>query len=595
MVGTSSSASNEVPGSPSPAATPPPTALELSEARYRALVEATAQILWITDPRGTVDDMPGWRAYTGQTVEEVRRDAGMSAVHPDDRARVVALWQQALANRSLYEAQYRLRRADGVYEYFSSSGVPVRDADGRIREWVGTCTNIQVQKEIEQERARYFEAQQRAHGEAAVAQDRLAFLAEASALLASSLDYQTTLKNLATLVVPYLADWCTVDLLDEAGGISRVAVFHADPEKLAMAEEYSRRFPTDPNAPRGVAHVLRSGRSEVLPEIPDAVLDLAVPNPELRELVRRLGVRSSICVPLVARGRTLGALTLVAEVARRYGDAELTVAEELARRAAVAVDNAWLFGDLQRAVQAREDFLSIASHELKTPLTSLQLQVQMLLRAAHKGTLTAQNTGRAVRMLETAERQVKQLVRLINDLLDVSRLQAGKMDVTVAQLDLVALVREVATRFAPQLAMAGCGLVFDAPEPVPGWWDAARLDQVVTNLLSNAVKYGRGRPITISVIGGAEAARLTVRDEGIGISPDAQQRIFGRFERAVSTHEYGGLGLGLYIASQIVEASGGTIGVSSAPGAGAAFTVTLPYQPAPPTGVASAVAEEPQS
>jgi signal transduction histidine kinase len=294
-------------------------------------------------------------------------------------------------------------------------------------------------------------------------------------------------------------------------------------------------------------------------------------------MLRGLGLRSVMLVPLVARERTLGAITLmIAGSARRYGPADLALAGDLARRAALAVDNARLFSDLQDAVRAREDFLSIASHELKTPLTSLQLQVQMLQRAAQRDTLARLPAERVVTMLGTAERQTKHLVKLINTLLDISRISGGHLDLHREEIDLAEVVREVVAQLGPELAVAGCRLTVSAPAPVPGLWDRARLEQVVTNLLSNAVKSGRGQPIEVAVMGADDRARLVVRDQGIGIAPEHLSRIFERFERAVSAHNYGGLGLGLYIVRQIVEAHGGAIHVTSTPGEGSTFVVDLP-------------------
>lgn len=230
----------------------------------------------------------------------------------------------------------------------------------------------------------------------------------------------------------------------------------------------------------------------------------------------------------------------------------------------------------EEQVRARDQFLSIASHELRTPLNPLQLQIQLLLRLARAGTLASQPPDRLVAMLETAERSVKQFARLVTQLLDLSRLVAGGLDLRLEEVDLAAVAREAAARYGPELAQAGCELRLAADRPAVGRWDRLRLEQVLTNLLSNAVKYGAGKPVEVAVAAGEGKAVLTVRDQGIGIAAADQARIFDRFERAVSGYEYGGLGLGLYIVRQIVEALGGDVRVDSAPGAGATFTVELP-------------------
>jgi two-component system sensor histidine kinase/response regulator len=229
--------------------------------------------------------------------------------------------------------------------------------------------------------------------------------------------------------------------------------------------------------------------------------------------------------------------------------------------------------ELREAVKARDEFLSIASHELKTPLTSLQAHVQMALRALRKQNQPGQ--APLTKRLEAAEQASKRLVHLIDGLLDVSRISVGRLELEPEEVDLAEVAREVAARFRPELAEAGCSLEINLESAV-GRWDRLRVEQVVTNLLSNAIKYGRGQPIELQVQANDGAARLVVRDRGIGIAPEQAKRIFERFERAVSPRNYGGLGLGLYIAHQIVEAHNGTIRVESRPGEGSTFTVELP-------------------
>ncbi|MCY1014559.1 PAS domain S-box protein [Pyxidicoccus sp. MSG2] len=238
-----------------------------------------------------------------------------------------------------------------------------------------------------------------------------------------------------------------------------------------------------------------------------------------------------------------------------------------------------LLEELRLAVSARDEFLGIASHELKTPLTPLALKLEALARAA--GAEPESPLARRVAPhVEVMRRQVKRLASLVNDLLDVSSIRAGRLALTLKpqECDLAALVRDVASRFDTEAKRAGCEVHLHAPAPVQGTWDGSRLEQVVTNLLANAVKYGPGHPVTLSVEAVGGRARLTVRDVGIGIAPENLQRIWGKFERAVSERHYGGLGLGLYISRQIVEALGGTVRAESALGQGATFIVELPLE-----------------
>jgi PAS domain S-box-containing protein len=295
--------------------------------------------------------------------------------------------------------------------------------------------------------------------------------------------------------------------------------------------------------------------------------------------VRQDGSRFWANVILTALRGTSGRLRGFAKVTRDLTEprrAEVqarALAREQAARAAA-----------EENVRARDQFLAIASHELRTPLNPLLLQVQMLLRLARDGTLAEQPADRLVRMLENCERSVRQFGRLVRELLDVSRMVAGRLDLRPEEVDLAALAREVVVRFGPELAQAGCPVVVQADRPVVGRWDRLRLEQVLSNLLANALKFGPGRPVAVTVTAAEGHARLTVRDEGIGIAAADQARIFERFERAAPGYEYGDLGMGLYIVRQIMQALGGTVRVDSAPGAGAAFTVELPQAgPPPPT------------
>lgn len=231
---------------------------------------------------------------------------------------------------------------------------------------------------------------------------------------------------------------------------------------------------------------------------------------------------------------------------------------------------------LREAIRARDEFLSIASHELKTPLTSLKLQTQMRQRSLGKGDFDAFQLEKMGKSLETDSRQIERLTRLIDDMLDISRINTGKLTILRERFDLCELVKDVIERFAGQFEASGCEVDFDRKESVFGNWDRFRIEQAVTNLLTNAVRYGAGKPIHVQVEGGDGCVRVIVRDEGIGIAKEHQKRIFRRFERAVPAAEFSGLGLGLYIVKEILKMHGGTIRVRSEPGHGAEFTIELP-------------------
>jgi PAS domain S-box-containing protein len=411
---------------------------------------------------------------------------------------------------------------------------------------------------------------ERKHHEAA---QRL--LDQATVALASSLDVSETLQKAAGSAVPELADWCLVDLVSQTGELGQAAYAHDDPEKEELAQRLGRELL--PEFQHGSYHVFMTGKPELHPELGDLEWAGQLLGTGCSGLLRELGVASYLCVAIQFRGRTQGVLNLLrADPAQRYAENDLAVAQELATRIGLAIDNAQLFRDAQEAIRARDEFLQIASHELKTPLTPLQLQLDTLTRALQKSGL---QNERVFSKLETAARQTARLGRLVESLLDVSRITAGRFNLEMEQFDLSELVLDVAERFQGEAKRAGSELKASADHPIVGKWDPLKLEQIVSNLVSNAIKYGSGKPIEIDVRASDGAVRIAVTDRGIGIEKEPLGRIFGRFERGVSLRHYGGLGLGLFIARQFAEAHGGTIVAQSQPGAGSTFTLVLPLLP----------------
>ncbi len=437
------------------------------------------------------------------------------------------------------EVRFAPRRGADVWVRMTMS--LLRDASGTPKRLVVTADDVT-------ERRRAAESQR--------------FLSEASELLIGSRDHAAALAGVARLAVPRVCDLCIVELAGEAGPL---AVADVDEERGAAIEQERRE------ASR--VEIVRDARLH-------ADLSHADGTPAPSGL-RERGLTSAIVVPLIARGRALGAMTFAVGVRRPYSAADLELAEDLAHRAALAIDNARLFAQAQDAIRVRDEFLSIASHELRTPLTPLQLQLQRLLGVRQAGLIETLPPDRVRAILARCERQVTRLASLIDDLLDVSRITSGRLKLDVEYpVDLTELVREITSRFQEEAHRASCAIVVRAPEePVEGAWDRLRLEQVMTNLVSNALKYGAGTPIEVIVEDAGDAATLIVRDEGIGIAQEKIAKIFDRFERGVSARAYGGLGLGLYIARQIVDAHKGSIHVVSEPGHGAAFTVELPKRP----------------
>src|SRR5215212_12202565 len=327
------------------------------------------------------------------------------------------------------------------------------------------------------------------------------FLAEASRLLVASLDYNTTLGNLAQLAVPILADYCIVDIVSNDGSVERLAVAHHDPAKQALLYDIQRRYPMPEDAQNGYRKVIRTGESELIRDVGDDVLTAIARDPEHLKLLRAIGLRSMICVPLMARGRVLGALTLsTSESGHMYGLSELALAEDLGYRAAVAIDNARLYHAAQNAVHVRDQFLSIASHELKTPLTALLGNAQLLQRRAiREGSFSTRDQ----RALHVIADQATRLNKMIAALLDISRIEMGQLSIERVPMDLSDLVRRVIAEIQPTLERHT--IDYNAPN-APLWieGDELRLEQVLHNLIGNAVKY--------SPAGGAVTVRTEQRE-----------------------------------------------------------------------------------
>lgn len=441
------------------------------------------------------------------------------------------------------------------------------------REDVGLVEELADRAALAIDNARLLEAEQRAREDAHRHAERLRLLADASQLFAeSSLDVPSVLDAVVGAVGHYLGDGCAVHLLAADGRhLELASMFQPGLARRLSAAEL--READRVLLGEGLhGRVAESGQPVFLPVVDEERLKAQLP-PAHRAYVERHGLVSAAVVPLRASGRVIGTLG----VARFRGSAHLTeedaaLIQELADRAALALENAQLYDDIRASVRVRDDFLSIAGHELRTPLAALQLYLHSLLRALERSEPTATRDK-----LERMQKNADRLGRLISELLDVSRVVGGRLSLELDDVDLGRIARDVADLYESDLERTGCSLSLSLPEhPVVGRWDRGRLEQVVLNLLVNAGKYGRGQPIDIGVRAQEGRGILTVRDRGIGIAAEDQARIFERFERAVSSTNFGGLGLGLWISRQIVEAHGGRIRVESRPGEGALFTVELP-------------------
>ncbi len=428
------------------------------------------------------------------------------------------------------------------------------------------------------ERARLYEAERQARATAEAAQRRLAFLAGASAVLSSSLDYAITLENAARLAVPALADWCFVDLVEDDDEVRRVAVCCADPayEELAKA---LRNYPPRRETPEGAPKALRTGQSVLLATVPDDFLARATRNAEHLRLARAYNPTSLMYVPLLARGRTLGVLSLArTDPLRPYGSEDLHLVEDLARRAATAVDNARLHREAQEALRVRDEFLASASHDLKTPLTAIRGMTQILQRRAER---LGGDAGTLQEVLGTIDTAVTRMSGLVGELLDLTRLETGRpLELNRERCDLAALVRSVAAEHQRLTHLHRVAVQIE-PEGLSGLFDSARLERAFSNLLSNAVRYSpEGGAISVRLTrehGRSSLAVLRIQDEGIGVPAADLPRIFERFYRGSNVPgKIVGTGIGLSGVRQIVEQHGGSVHVESVEGRGSTFTIVLP-------------------
>jgi PAS domain S-box-containing protein len=428
--------------------------------------------------------------------------------------------------------------------------------------------------------AELYDEQLRLRGAAEAAEQRAVFLAGATTLLSSSLEYEKTLEAVAHAAVPWVADWCGVDILFADGEVRRLAVAHVDPAKVEWARELSKRYPYDPKAPRGVPEVLRTGRAELYAEISDELLVAAAKDEEHLRIMRDIGFNSAMIVPLAAHGRTFGAITFVtAESGRRYGAEDLAFAEDLARRAALAVENARLYQQAQEANRIKDEFLATLSHELRTPLTAILGWASMLAA----GSLDAQETARAI---ATIERNARAQCQIVEDVLDVSRIITGKLRLEMRPVELRALVQDAVESVRPAAEAKGVYLsTLLAPDAGEVTADPNRLQQVMWNLLSNAVKFTpAGGRVEVELRRDGVRTSLRVSDTGEGIAQEFLPYVFDRFRQADmgTTRQHGGLGLGLSIVRHLVELHGGEVSAESAGrGLGSVFTLHLPLRPAP--------------
>ncbi len=461
-----------------------------------------------------------------------------------------------------------LRAKDGTEVPIDDSAAPIRDEGDRLLGVVLVFRDVTAKKREQAQRD---------------------FLAKAGEALVASLDYRTTLAAVGRLVVPELADWCSIELVEPGYATPlQVAVAHVDPAKVEFARALGERYPPDRDAKTGVPEVIRTGKSELYREIPSALLEAAAKDAEHLRLIRELELASAMVVPLRAHGRVLGAMTFVyAESGRRYDENDLLFAEDVARRAAMAIENAQVLRAVDEArvqegvlrdraevaSRAKDEFLATVSHELRTPLNAI-LGWTITLRATKP-------EADVDRHLAIIERNARAQAKLIEDVLDVSRIISGKLTMRLRPTSVVDAVIASIETVSPAATAKGITITRDLRDDgVTISADPDRMQQVVWNLLANAVKFTpQGGKVQVAAYREGSDISIRVTDDGEGIAPEAMPRIFETFHQADSTttRRHGGLGLGLSIVRRIVAAHGGTVSAKSeGVGKGSTFLVLLP-------------------
>lgn len=521
--------------------------------RYQYLADSIPQILFRLSSTSDYEYFNRvWFEYTGFTEEMSRGQNWTKAINPDDFIPLRELLKNYTEGD--VETECRILSKEGNYRWHLVRFRPERYENQEISSWLGTATDIQDRK---------------------LEEEMQTFLSQAGELLVSTLDYKTTLDTISKLAVPYLADWCTFDMFDEDGLLQNIVTYHRDPKQQEITEKLHVSFLNMTNGQGGSERVTYTGEVMIYNQITDEVRDKVAMTNEQKQLAKELGNKAVLSVPIQYHGKILGAITFgTTEPGRIYDAHKLEVAKELARRVGMAVENSRLYKLSQEAIEVRNDFLSIASHELNTPITSLKLQLQMVQKSILNNKNQPLPLERFTKAVDASVKQVDRLINLVQILLDVSRIQSGKFTFSFEALNASLVVQEVIERHKEIIANSECRINLDIPSKLDVVWDKTRIEQVITNLLTNAIKYAPGL-IDLTVKEDHDLVSISVRDHGKGIPGNKLKSIFERFERVTSNESVSGLGLGLYIVKQIVEGHNGRVEVSSNE-EGTQFSIHLP-------------------
>lgn len=491
-------------------------------------------------------------------------------IHPDDAQKVQETVDAAMQGGSHFSLDHRIVHPSGQVRHFHVEGRVVRDDAGTPLHLIGAGQDVTDRHEAEiVARALIHEQAARASSEAA--ERRADFLAEASRLLGSSFDYQATMAMLMKLVVPRLADFATFDVIAPDGAVNRLAVAHVVAEKEAFLWDLQRWLHVAGPIMRQLGGPLFDGKPMFLAEVTDAALESLAMDEEHGRLLRQISPRSAMTVPLMAGGKLAGALALyTSESGRQFDANDLALAEELARRASLAVENARLFQAAESATRARDQMLGVVAHDLRNPLGTIRMAAGLL-----EEVLEAESPAR--KQLAMVNRAVGRMNRLIGDLLDMKRLENGPLSIEMRPCPAGAVLAEAVDMLRALAGESGVQLMLGELRALPTVMaDPNRIQQVLSNLIGNAIKFTpKGGSITVGGAHESEFVRMTVADTGNGIHPEQLPHVFNQFWQGSKTDKRG-IGLGLSIAKGIVEAHGGRIWVQSTPGTGTSFHFTIP-------------------
>ena len=530
------------------------SALERSEARFRDVIERNADAIVVVDGDGLVrftNDM-ATKLFGGTRAELVGTPFGFPLVAEETtELDLVSDGAPRVAEMRVVQSEW----------------------EGRIA-YIASLRDVTERKRAEQG-ARDLIREQAARTAAEVAAHRFRFLSESSAVLASSLDYRTILSALARICVTEVGEWSEVYAVEDDGVVRRLEAAHCEPSKAPLLDEL-RNVGIPPHGTHPVLEVLRTREPVLAKTVDDELLESTIVDARHREIVAELGMTSFMMMPMVARGRVLGAIAVVSsDPDRRFDEQDLVLAEAIAARAALALDNALLYDEAQRANQTKSDFLAVVSHDLRTPLNAIIGYAELLTMGIPEP--VPEGAHERLRRIRTS---AKHLLYLLDELLGFARLEAGHEQLHVEEVDVRNIVREMAAVVEPLALAAQLRLELDQPEhPVRIQTDPDKVRQVLVNLAGNAVKYTQRGEVRVALRGETgKHVVVRVSDTGIGIAPEHLDRIFEPFWQVDSSQRSHnrGTGLGLSVVRELVTLLGGDVSVESALGKGSTFTVRIP-------------------